>query len=106
MLPSSTAKRNDVVALVPSLVMDAVIGPRQRSPRAMFFGLPNGHASAAGAAVRGALTGCLLHRGLLGAQTERCCGARQLQAPVRCNTLAILHAWILHNALREVCLPV
>jgi len=40
-------------------------------------------ASAAGATVRGAPSGCLLHRRLLGAQMERCRGARQLQAPVR-----------------------
>ena len=40
-------------------------------------------ASAAGATVLGAPFGCLLHRGLLGAQMERCRGARQLQALVR-----------------------
>ena len=39
--------------------------------------------SAAGATVLGAPSSGLLHRGLLGAQTERCCGARQLQALVR-----------------------
>src|SRR6266540_5278558 len=40
-------------------------------------------ASAAGATVLGAPSGCLLHRSLLGAQIERCRGARQLQAHVR-----------------------
>src|SRR5207247_5064531 len=40
-------------------------------------------ASAAGATVLGAPSGCLLHRPLLGAQIERCRGARQLQALVR-----------------------
>jgi len=40
-------------------------------------------ASAAGATVLGAPHGCLLHRPLLGAQTERCRGARHLQAQVR-----------------------
>src|SRR5439155_15163391 len=39
--------------------------------------------SAAGATVLGAPSSGLLHRGLLGAQTERCRGARQLQALVR-----------------------
>jgi hypothetical protein len=40
-------------------------------------------ASAAGATVLGAPSSGLLHRPLLGAQMERCCGARQLQAHVR-----------------------
>ena len=40
-------------------------------------------ASAAGATVLGAPSSCLFHRLLLGAQTERCRGARQLQALVR-----------------------
>ncbi len=62
-------------------------------------------ALAAGAAVLGAPVDCFIGRSLAHKQNV-------VAAPASCkrslggNTLGILYAWILHNALREVCVPV